>query len=252
MSATSNTMAATIRRDRLSRLGILEEPMGYVDGQNLYQFVLSNPVAMLDPLGLAAADGSFKGAGSGGTIAIDGAGVDVGVALKKQGQEEYIWLITQPNKNSPKKYPCQDCEWLQFVHRIVENPDGPIAFKNKNGDIYKNTTDPTKPEYRTDNNNKNSPYASKDYKGAQHNPNTATLLFVDAPVFAVQGKAEKAIYDAFLVCGGKVVYHVHWERHKTAGGASSYENISGQAASTLPDWAKGTLKGNGFDDPTAK
>lgn len=54
MSTMSNTMAAMIRRERLSRLGILEEPMGYVDGHNLYQFVQSNPVNLLDPMGLQA------------------------------------------------------------------------------------------------------------------------------------------------------------------------------------------------------
>lgn len=33
---------------------ILQEPMGYVDGANLYQFVDSNPVALVDPAGLQA------------------------------------------------------------------------------------------------------------------------------------------------------------------------------------------------------
>ena len=40
------------RRERLSRMGILEEPMGYVDGRNLYQFVGSDPVGLVDPMGL--------------------------------------------------------------------------------------------------------------------------------------------------------------------------------------------------------
>jgi hypothetical protein len=40
------------RRDRLCRLGILEEPMGYVDGLNLYEYVKSGPTSRLDPLGL--------------------------------------------------------------------------------------------------------------------------------------------------------------------------------------------------------
>lgn len=52
-----NAMDANVsvsRRERLSRLGVLEEPMGYVDGQNLYQYVTSNPVNLVDPLGLQA------------------------------------------------------------------------------------------------------------------------------------------------------------------------------------------------------
>ena len=52
MNVTSNTIATSARRERLSRLGILEEPMGYVDGQNLYEFVGSAPVGNTDPLGL--------------------------------------------------------------------------------------------------------------------------------------------------------------------------------------------------------
>lgn len=47
-----NTIDPVARRERLSRLGILEEPMGYVDGQNLYQFVGSSPTDRLDPTGL--------------------------------------------------------------------------------------------------------------------------------------------------------------------------------------------------------
>ena len=34
---------------------VSEDPMGYVDGQDLYQFERSSPVSSLDPLGLATA-----------------------------------------------------------------------------------------------------------------------------------------------------------------------------------------------------
>jgi len=40
------------RGERLSRLGLLEEPLGYVDGLTLYEFVNSNPINGLDPEGL--------------------------------------------------------------------------------------------------------------------------------------------------------------------------------------------------------
>jgi len=40
-------------RSRFSRLGILEEPVGYVDGTNLYDYVKNDPIDHLDPLGLA-------------------------------------------------------------------------------------------------------------------------------------------------------------------------------------------------------
>lgn len=51
----------TARRNRLTRLGILEEPMGYVDGHNLYEYVKSNPVTLLDPTGLTVTIGEVNG-----------------------------------------------------------------------------------------------------------------------------------------------------------------------------------------------
>jgi hypothetical protein len=40
-------------RERLNRMGLLTEPAGYVDGQNLYEYVTGDPVNALDPFGLA-------------------------------------------------------------------------------------------------------------------------------------------------------------------------------------------------------
>lgn len=42
----------SLSSDRLSRLGLLPEPAGYVDGANLYQFVTGSPVGNVDPMGL--------------------------------------------------------------------------------------------------------------------------------------------------------------------------------------------------------
>jgi len=43
---------STIKSERMSRMGLLNEPAGYVDGTNLYEYVGSNPTNNLDPLGL--------------------------------------------------------------------------------------------------------------------------------------------------------------------------------------------------------
>lgn len=40
------------KSERLSRMGLLTEPAGYVDGTNLYEYVTSNPTNFLDPMGL--------------------------------------------------------------------------------------------------------------------------------------------------------------------------------------------------------
>lgn len=44
----------TLSTERRQRLGLLAEPLGYVDGQNLYEYVGGDPVASNDPLGLEA------------------------------------------------------------------------------------------------------------------------------------------------------------------------------------------------------
>jgi uncharacterized protein RhaS with RHS repeats len=229
------------------------DPIGYDDGMNPYEFVHGNPVGLVDPMGLAAEDGKFEGVGGSTVINIDGKPVQIGVQTMKAGNNEYIGIISRASKDAKEKYPCEKLEWIQFVYRIVENPDKNVKyqFKNKNGDIYDATTDPANPIRRTDNNIKGSPISTKEYKGAQRKPDIHQMTFVDAPTFPVTGKAEKAIYDAFLLADGKIVYHVHWERHKTIAGDATYENVSGDPASELPTWAKDTLKKDGFKDPTA-
>jgi hypothetical protein len=49
-----NTMTANRRSERLTRLGILQAPLGYVDGGDVYEYVRCSPVGGVDPMGLAA------------------------------------------------------------------------------------------------------------------------------------------------------------------------------------------------------
>jgi hypothetical protein len=50
--ATAKTSRQSGFNERLTRLGRLREPAGYVDGQNLYEYVQSDPVGNVDPDGL--------------------------------------------------------------------------------------------------------------------------------------------------------------------------------------------------------
>jgi hypothetical protein len=50
MNATDNTS----KTERRTRIGFLTEPMGYVEGPNLYEFVESDPTGLVDPLGTTA------------------------------------------------------------------------------------------------------------------------------------------------------------------------------------------------------
>jgi hypothetical protein len=54
--AIMNTMTA--KSERLTRLGILQEPLGYVDGGDVYEYVKCSPTTALDPCGLEAAEWS--------------------------------------------------------------------------------------------------------------------------------------------------------------------------------------------------
>lgn len=53
--AMAKTNGRTMGSERLSRLGLLQEPAGYVYGPSLYEYVGSNPGNLVDPSGLAGA-----------------------------------------------------------------------------------------------------------------------------------------------------------------------------------------------------
>lgn len=56
MDALLDNKVEDRRKGRLTRLGILVEPLGYPDGVNRYQFILSDPVGMVDPSGESGED----------------------------------------------------------------------------------------------------------------------------------------------------------------------------------------------------
>lgn len=209
---------------------------------NQYRAFLDNPIAMVDPLGLQAEDGKFSGPGKVAGIKVDENDVNVAAMLQKKKDQESINLITQPGKGAPKNS-CDKCEWLQFVYRTVD--DGKAKFKNKSGDVYPSSTD-DKPYRRTDNNNKDSAFSTTAYVGANRSATTGALQFIDAPVIPVAGKA---VYDSYLVCGGRVVYHIHWERIRDAAGNLKYDNISGDPATGLPPWAGDVLTRDNLPNP---
>lgn len=99
------TASRTFRpENRLTRLGLLTEPAGYVDGQNLYEYVGSNPVKRLDPSGLAMTDAEakdwltknkdqFKSAASGDCEAALAAMAAIYVELRRQGAIGKMWEV---------------------------------------------------------------------------------------------------------------------------------------------------------------
>jgi RHS repeat-associated protein len=242
-------------RDLNSTLGVWmeQDPAGYVDGADLYLFDIGDPPTFDDPYGTTAATapapGHLEGNGGKATIGVGTDNVTFQVNVVNTGA---IYLTSGSATLS-----CDKCEWLQFVHRIFGNYD-PAQYQNHNGDIYNSTTDPKNPIYRTDNANKGNPYATggglnkPPVKRTPNTPNGNMIQFKDNPSFTPAAKSEQAIYDDFFVCQGKVLYHITWEKDKTAGGGTSYTNISGDPVNppnSLPDPFVNTLKRDGFKWP---
>jgi hypothetical protein len=259
--ATANTNRRTVSNERLSRLGLLQEPAGYVDGQNLYEYVQSNPIALVDPLGLQAAASQpangLSGYQGAVTVKVDDGEITIALRTREVNKQELVWVVVQSKTRCDQKV-----DVIQFVHRIFGNYEK-AKFRNHNGDIYDSTTDPKAPNYRTDNYAPGSPYvslpgAAKDRARPpvvrrDKGDGTYEFMFYDGPGFTPEAKDEKAIFDDFVLYGGKIVYQLHWERWKKADGSTSYpaDQAWGKPATELPDWATKTLERDKLPMPGA-
>lgn len=99
MQAT-NTSGAS-RTERMSLMGLLNEPAGYVDGTNLYEYVRSGPTGAVDPYGLFSSGAPFPDVH--GQITNDGLAnsglpqslVDA-IAQANRGQDAGAWRNRPP------------------------------------------------------------------------------------------------------------------------------------------------------------
>ena len=170
-------------------------------------------------------------------------------AKRVLGDERYFhgYIQLQATGNDVSK-----CRWLQFTYASRKKADG----KEVGGDysvwaysdsfVYR-----FGPEGRhVDGKPGGLPFY--DAEGMNNRSTKETSIF-DSPNVDLkeeQGFVEgRAIFDTFLICSGKVVYHVHWEMvgHAENGQIKrSYEKISGKAADGLPPWGQGDELPGGF------
>lgn len=133
----------------------------------------------------------------------------------------------------------RDCRWLQFVYRVRKDELGKEVPGVYQTDLFHpygeagrhvDSGHPTDPHY--------------DAEGRSVRSDTESSLIDGPSVDPQRGIHEvRAVFDAFLICHGRVVYHVHWERVGRRGPnerwSRRYENVRGGPADGLPDWARG-------------
>lgn len=155
--------ANRLNTERLQRLGILEEPMGYVDGANLYEYVGSNPEVAVDPLGLAGERIIDPGINVLKIPVDDGAGHRGEISVNSGVSVEYIKKLpdemARRNKLLGMTYEggkCDECTWVQFLWQEVTVTRRDDTRKRKAGEVetlagwIKLTTDPKSPVWHVD------------------------------------------------------------------------------------------------------
>ncbi len=140
-----------------------------------------------------------------------------------------------------------ECRWLQFVYRVRKNEAGdevPGVYQTDlfhpygEGGRHVDSGHPTDPHY--------------DATGRSVRTDGESSL-LDAPSVDPQEDVVevRAVFDAFLIYHGRVVFHIHWERvgrrDPNRRWTRAYENVRGGPANRLPDWARGDKLTGGWE-----
>jgi len=248
-----------------------QDPAGYIDGPNMYQFEDSNPATLVDPSGLAATisepgfnensiivdlpdDGHVALAdGIEGTVSVY-PDYDFDAVLKtKQGpQNKSYSRAIEIKLTAPKS--CTKYKWLQFGRSVrlagKTEVGGFVQIDIKKAIKYGETS--------VDSRDPASPFNNV---GGVYDLTDTVSATLDAPDVRISpadkalGVTEEIFYgDDFLVSdpGGQVYYHVHWERVGYADGTSEYTNVGGEPISKLPAWASTPTLPQGYDPDSLK
>lgn len=131
-----------------------------------------------------------------------------------------------------------DCRWLQFVYRVRRNAAGAEVPGVYQTDLFYPYGEAGR---HVDSGHPSDPFYDAEGRSVR-NDHESSLL--DGPSVDPQSAIQeiRAIFDAFLICHGRVVFHVHWERvgRRDPDGrwTRRYEDVNGGAADGLPDWAR--------------
>jgi len=108
-----NATQSSDKSDRMARMGLLNEPAGYVDGPNLYEFVGSNPVDRVDPAGLRLQPNFY---------ARENSPVDAATTQAHPPTTQPSPPTTQPKP--PTTEPTPPVVWPDPLRNIIMNPTG--------------------------------------------------------------------------------------------------------------------------------
>jgi len=236
-----------------------QDPAGYIDGPNMYQMELSNPVSLLDPSGLSV---TITGEDfNENSIIVDLP--DEGHVALADGIEGIVSVYadydaTYLNDGQPgtvdrgivvkltARKGCLDYHWLQFATRTRETADG-----TKVGGIYYTGVKYEKyGETHVDSSSLTSAYNTHgvvEYTDTAHGSIDAPGVLNSPEDTVLKITKQTVVVDDFLVGdGGKVYYEVHWERVGYADGTSEYLNVGGDPINKLPQWARARKLINGY------
>jgi hypothetical protein len=271
-----NTMTADRRAERLTRPGILHEPLGYVDGGDVYEYVKCSPVGGVDPLGLAAtppAGPSITDAGGTTAWCDNVQDPDFGnilIHVKTDVERPGDILISATTDKV-----CGDLTWLQVGRTYVKDKDyKDVTLKYPWQDLPGGVLKVKYGAWFIDNGGLvSTPYyagvGSHNLEGGHgmsiyDDPGRGTAqgevdnLYQDSVKEGV-GPVEYFVmaFDTYLVKlhgsddkkRPKVLYAIHWEKlwqHSQNGkapvGSGDIRDVTGEAVSVLPDYLLGNWK----------
>jgi RHS repeat-associated protein len=241
---------------------LARDPIASAGKLDLYAYALCSPVRWLDPSGLdtnrISGTGVPHGGGtfsffSGETAEMTGTvKVYRDVTIEYEGNSSSGWIQLEFTSDYIN---CAKCRWLQLVRfDYLDKNWNPVAgvFKAPNGlwtEYNRGLIVDSTSSDRTD------PF----YKGQRNELRDDSSIF-DAPTMRYPEHPDvtrKAfVFDAYLICDGKVYWRVHWELVMQlvdrVGGTRvwsfEYETIFGQQPTELPSVLKEDELPRGFQD----
>jgi hypothetical protein len=219
-----------------------------VDGANLYQSELSDPLVQVDPAGLASGQPQRRGGnpidigGKGGDNVIPGLGtIDVWTGAgygypggpNQANDGMWIQFDAQPGSNC-------DCHWYQFQTTIATNHGKPVSAPIQvEPGLWITTGDTTLDVAGMGQGPAFGYYDAPQQGVANHGPNGSVGIWDKPDNIVKPGMTSQIIWiDDYLVCNHQVRYHVSYKRYTDANG-QHFGSVAGWPTKRFPKNLRG-------------